>query len=284
MILVFGKSGQVALELARNAGPREMLFLDRADADLRDGAMCQAVIARHQPRAVIIAAAYTAVDLAEEEPDVAMTVNGRSVGAIASMCATLDIPVVHISTDYVFDGAGNTPHLPGDPTGPINHYGQSKLAGENAIMDIARRYAILRTSWVFSAHGANFVKTMLRLSETKDALNIVADQIGGPTPAADIAKACLTLADRLISGQTKQAVVHFSGAPDVSWAEFAREIFDMAGQQVQVSGIPTSDYPTPARRPLNSRLDCTTLADLGLARPDWRIGLRRVLNELEVLK
>jgi dTDP-4-dehydrorhamnose reductase len=280
MILVFGKTGQVAREIARHAGPREMVFVDRSEADLTNPGAVQAAIAVHNPQAVINAAAYTAVDRAEDDPD-AMLINGRSVGAMASMCATLDIPLVHLSTDYVFDGTGQEPHHPDAPTNPVNAYGASKLAGEQAVRDMATRYAILRTSWVFSAHGSNFVKTMLRLAQSHDSINVVEDQIGGPTPAAEIAQACLHLADRLIAKQIDTQTLHFAGAPDVSWADFAREIFKQAGRDVTVMGIPTSDYPTPAKRPLNSRLDCAGLEELGLSRPDWRAGLTSILQELE---
>lgn len=280
MILVFGKTGQVAREIARHAGPRDVVFVDRSEADLTNPGAVQAAIAVHNPQAVINAAAYTAVDRAEDDAD-AMRVNGHSVGAMASMCATLDIPLVHISTDYVFDGTGQEPHRPDDPTNPVNAYGVSKLAGEQAVRDMATRYAILRTSWVFSAHGTNFVKTMLRLAQSHDSINVVEDQIGGPTPAADIAWACLHLADRLMAKQIDNQTLHFAGAPDVSWASFARETFGQAGRDVTVTGIPTSDYPTPAKRPLNSRLDCTGLEELGLSRPDWRAGLASILQELE---
>nr|WP_321249113.1 dTDP-4-dehydrorhamnose reductase [uncultured Ruegeria sp.] len=282
MILVFGKTGQVAQEIALNAGQREIVFLGRDAADLTNPEQCQAAIETHRPQAVINAAAYTAVDRAEDEAETAMAVNGTTVGAIARTCSALGIPLVHISTDYVFDGSGEAPHQPEDATHPINTYGRTKLAGETAIRASTCRHAIMRTSWVFSAHGNNFVKTMLRLSETRDALNVVDDQIGGPTPAADIARACLHLADRLMAGEMDSATLHFGGSPDVSWAGFAREIFSQAGRSVTVTGIPTSDYPTPAKRPLNSRMDCSSLSACGLERPDWRAGLRDVLNSKEI--
>jgi len=172
-----------------------------------------------------------------------------------------------------------------DPVAPQNAYGRSKLAGEQAIAQAGGTFAILRTSWVFSAHGANFVKTMLRLSESRDALNIVDDQIGGPTAAADIAAACLTIADKLQADSTAAGIYHFSGAPDASWKDFAEAIFELAGRQVSVSGIATADYPTPAVRPLNSRLDCTeTETVFGIKRPDWRAGLEAVLTDLGVSK
>ncbi|MFO7771233.1 MAG: sugar nucleotide-binding protein, partial [Roseovarius gahaiensis] len=194
-------------------------------------------------------------------------------------------PFVHISTDYVFDGGGTDPHSISDPVAPQNAYGRSKLAGEQAIAQAGGTFAILRTSWVFSAHGANFVKTMLRLSESRDALNIVDDQIGGPTAAADIAAACLTIADQLQANRATAGIYHFSGAPDASWKEFAEAIFDLAGREVAVSGIATADYPTPAARPLNSRLDCSeTETVFGITRPDWRAGLEAVLTDLGVSK
>ncbi len=202
---------------------------------------------------------------------------------MAKACAELDIPFVHISTDYVFDGSGEKAWRPDQPTNPKNAYGLTKLIGEEAVREAGGRYAILRTSWVFSSHGSNFVKSMLRLSEDREQLNIVADQVGGPTPASDIAQACLNLVEQLANDASKEGTYHFSGAPDVSWQEFAETIFAQAGRDVTVKGIPTSEYPTPATRPLNSRLDCRSLEQtFGIARPDWRRGLEQVLNELEI--
>lgn len=279
-VLVFGRTGQVATELARRAP--DAVFLGRDEADLMDHAACAAAIHAHAPRAVINAAAYTAVDKAEEDQATAMRVNAEAPAAMALACAGLGIPLVHISTDYVFDGSGSEPRQSSDSVAPINTYGRSKLAGEDMIVQAGGTYAILRTSWVVSAHGANFVRTMLRLSETRDALNIVDDQIGGPTCAADIAAACLAIADQLSVDPVKSGVYHFSGAPDVSWKNFAEAIFAAAGRHVAVTGIPTSDYPTPAQRPLNSRLDCSaTAATFGIARPDWRAGLHDIFTELK---
>jgi dTDP-4-dehydrorhamnose reductase len=278
-LLVFGSTGQVATELRRRAP--DAVYLSRAEADQSDPGACAAAVHDHRPSAVINAAAWTAVDRAEAEEAAATVVNGEAPGAIARACAALGIPFIHISTDYVFDGSGDTPFRPGDPIGPLGAYGRSKLAGEQAIRTAGGVHVILRTSWVFSAHGGNFVKTMLRLSETRDALNVVEDQIGGPTPAADIAAACLTIADRLRADPGKGGTYHFSGAPDASWADFARDIFAQAGRQVAVTGIPTTAYPTPARRPANSRMDCTATATaFGILRPDWRTGLAQVLAAL----
>ena len=280
MILVFGSTGQVARSLADLRGPREMVFLGRDQADLSDPATCAAQILRHDPSVVINAAAYTAVDRAEEEEALALTINGHAPGAMAQLCAGEGLPFLHISTDYVFAGTGEAQHQVGDPVDPQNAYGRTKLAGEDAVRAAGGPHAILRTSWVFSEYGANFVRTMLRLSETRDALNVVDDQIGGPTPARGIAATLLTMADALRDGQGG-GTYHYAGAPVTSWAGFARETFARGGRAVTVTGIPTSDYPTPATRPLNSRLDCTTLeTDFGIKPADWQGELTRILKVL----
>lgn len=278
MILVFGQTGQVAQELQRLAP--DALFLGRNRVDLRDPDAAAQAIRQAKPEAVVNAAAYTAVDKAEEEESLAQAINGDAPGAMAATCRDLGIPLVHISTDYVFDGTGEAPFKPSDPTGPLGAYGRTKLAGEEAIRAAGGPFAILRTSWVFSAHGGNFVKTMLRLSDSRDHLTIVADQIGGPTPAKAIAEACLKIAQELQRAPEKSGVYHFAGEPDISWAGFAREIFAQAGRAVTVEDISSAAYPTPAKRPLNSRLDCSDLAVFGLQRPDWRSGLTEVLTEL----
>ena len=279
-LLIFGKTGQVALELQRYApGAR---FVSRDEADFSDPAACAALVAASGADAVMNAVAYTAVDKAEEEEALATTINGETPGAIARACAEAGIPFVHVSTDYVFDGSGETPFSPDHPTAPLGAYGRSKLAGEEAVRAAGGAHAILRTSWVVSSHGKNFVKTMLRLGAERDRLTIVADQVGGPTCAADIAEACLTIAAALREDPLKSGTYHFSGGPDVSWADFAREIFAQAGITCEVADIPSSDYPTPAQRPLNSRMDnSATDATFGIARPDWREGLREILQDLE---
>ena len=282
-LLVFGKTGQVATELRTLAGPDlEIIALGRDLADLEDPAACAAHIAATDADAIINAAAYTAVDAAEEDEARATVINGTTPGAMADAAARRALPFLHISTDYVFDGQGDQPFTPSDPTAPLSAYGRSKLAGEAAIARASGPHAILRTSWVFSAHGSNFVKTMLRLSETRDALNIVDDQIGGPTPADTIAQALITMAQAMIDGHPG-GVYHFAGQPAVSWKCFARETFSRAGRSVDVQGIPTKDYPTPAQRPLNSRLDCATIeADFGVTPPDWKAGVTRVIEALGI--
>jgi dTDP-4-dehydrorhamnose reductase len=280
MILVFGQTGQVARELQARADVRA---LGRDMADLTDSAACAAAIQAHAPDMVINAAAYTAVDRAEGEEALARAVNATAPGAMARACADRAIPFVHLSTDYVFAGTGHRPWQPDDPTGPLGAYGRTKLAGEQAVRAAGGPHVILRTSWVFSAHGANFVKTMLRLGAERPVLRVVADQVGGPTPAADIADACLTIAGILRDAPRLSGTHHFSGAPDVSWADFARAIMAAARLSAEVEDIPTSAYPTPAARPSNSRLDCSALLrDFGIARPDWQAGLTHVLRDLKV--
>ncbi len=282
-VLVFGATGQVAVELQRQAEAfgAEITALDRDQADLIDPARCSAAVVASDAEVVINAAAYTAVDKAEDEEGLARIINGESPGAMARAAAIMGIPFLHISTDYVFDGSGKRAWIPSDPTAPINAYGRTKLLGERAVAEAGGNWAVLRTSWVFSAHGTNFAKTMLRLAETRDALSVVDDQVGGPTPAADIAAALLTMARAMVGGQSG-GVYHFGGTPEVSWAGFAREIFEQAGRDVTVTGIPTTQYPTPAQRPLNSRLDCATLtSDFGIKPADWKVGLATVLNDLK---
>lgn len=275
-VLVFGETGQVARALIA-AGPAhgvQVVAVGREGADLSDPAACAAVVADMEADAVINAAAWTAVDAAEEQEIAAHVINADAPGAMARASAAKGIPFVHISTDYVFDGTEGPAWTPDAPTGPLGAYGRTKLAGEQQITAAGGDYAILRTAWVFDATGKNFVTTMLRLSETRDELTVVGDQIGGPTPAAAIADACLTMAKALAAGKGASGIYHFSGAPDVSWADFARAIFATAGRQVSVTDIATADYPTPAARPANSRLDCTTLQTVfGIVRPDWQAAL-----------
>ena len=278
-LLVFGRSGQVATELARLAP--EARFLGRDAADLTDPEACARAIRDSGCAMVINAAAYTAVDRAETDADIARAVNADAPAAMARAAAALGVPFLHISTDYVFDGSGTQPWVETDPTGPLGVYGATKLAGERDIAAAGGQWAVMRTSWVFSAHGANFVKTMLRLGAERDELRVVADQHGGPTPAADIAQACLTMAEAMRADASRGGIYHFSGAPDTSWAGFAREIMAQAGLSCHIVDISTSDYPTPARRPANSRLNCAAISrDFGIARPDWRAGLAKVLQEL----
>ena len=277
-ILVFGKTGQVARELQRLLP--DARFLGRGEADLMDPAACAAIIAGSDADAVINAAAWTAVDKAETDEAAATVVNGDAPAAMARAAAAKGVPFLHVSTDYVFDGKGNQPFAPDHPTAPVNAYGRSKLAGEVGVRAAGGSHLILRTSWVVSAHGANFVKTMLRLGRERDVLKVVADQIGGPTPAGAIAKALIVAAAALREGAAG-GTYHFSGAPDTSWADFARAIMVEAGLPCRIEDIPSADYPVPAPRPLNSRLDCASLrSDFGIERPDWTEDLAVVVREI----
>ena len=280
-LLVFGQTGQVAQELARRmpAGVSAR-FVPRAEADLADPAACAALVASASADAVINAAAWTAVDKAEAEEAAATVINGDAPAAMAAACARRGLPFLHLSTDYVFDGAGTDPFTPDHPTAPLGAYGRSKLAGEQGVRASGARALILRTSWVVSSHGSNFVKTMLRLGRERESLRVVADQTGGPTPAGAIADALFTAARVMVNGQAG-GTHHFSGAPDVTWADFARAIMAEAGLPCRIEDITTAEYPTPARRPANSRLDCSGFTSaFGVARPDWRAALADIVKEL----
>ena len=280
-IAVFGRTGQLARELQRRAGDDVQLqVIDRGTADFLNPDQVTTVARGLEVDGVINATAYTQVDLAETDEARAHMINATSVGALAAVCAEKAIPLVHISTDYVFSGEGTSPWQPDDPVGPRSVYGKTKLAGEVEIKASGCQATVLRTSWVFSPFRANFVKTMLTLAKDHRELKIVYDQIGGPTAAADIADACYTIAAALRDGAAG-GIYHFSGREDVSWAGFAREIFEQSGRSPKIIEVPSTDFPRPAPRPLNSRLDCSTLeADFGIARPDWRAGLKDVLEEL----
>ena len=278
-ILVFGQTGQVARELAR-AAP-EARCLARDEADLSDPQACARRIEESNAQIVINAAAFTAVDAAESDEVQARRINAEAPAAMARAAAARAIPFLHVSTDYVFDGSGTRPWRPDDAPAPLNAYGRTKLAGEEGVRAAGGPHAILRSSWVFSAHGSNFVKTMLRVGPERGTLRVVDDQIGGPTAAGDIAAALIAIAGAFAAGRGVSGVCHFAGQPFVSWAAFAREIFARAGLDVSVEAIPSSEYPTPAPRPRNSRLDGAALmADYGVAPPDWRAALDAVLAEL----
>lgn len=281
-LLVFGKTGQVAAELQHTLpNGWNARFLGREDADLADPAACAAAIRACSPDAIINAAAYTAVDKAEEEEPLARTINADAPRAMAAAARDMGAAFLHISTDYVFDGSGDTPFRPSDPTGPLGAYGRTKLAGEQAIAAAGGNWLILRTSWVVSGHGNNFVRTMLRLGAAHESLSVVDDQIGGPTPAKAIADALLGCAQAMQCGQAG-GLYHFAGAPAVSWADFARTIMAEASLDCRIDAIPTSGYPTPAQRPGNSRLDCSDLTrDFGIAQPDWRAFLPDMITELQ---
>lgn len=281
-ILVFGKNGQVARALQNAAkGDVKLTALGRADCDLMKLGTASAAIAEAKPDIVINAAAYTAVDKAESEPQAAARLNTDAPAEIAAAVQIAGAQFIHLSTDYVFDGVSPERLHENDQTNPLNAYGATKRDGEIAVLAAHPDTIILRTSWVFSENGTNFVKTMLRLGNERDELSIVADQIGGPTDAYDIAAAILSIAAKKHRGAPGAGLYHFQGAPSVSWAAFATKIFDLANLDVKVSPIKTVDYQTPATRPLNTILDCAAIErDFGIAQPDWRIGLRRVIAAL----
>ncbi len=282
--LVFGTTGQVAQELVRRAAERGMRIeaLSRAEADLANPEACATAIAATRADAVINAAAYTAVDRAESEPELAQRINAEAPGAMARAAAARGLPFLHVSTDYVFDGHPGRPWREEDPPAPLSAYGRSKLAGERAVTAAGGTSAILRTAWVFSAYGSNFVKTMLGLCAERGTLRMVDDQRGGPTPAADIAGALLTIAEAIAAGRGATGIFHFAGAPSVTWADFAEAIFAARGGPAPaIERIPSSAFPVPAERPKNSVLDCSRIAEAyGIAQPDWRPRLEEVIGEL----
>jgi dTDP-4-dehydrorhamnose reductase len=283
-VLMFGATGQVATEIRRLAGPDlAVRALGRGEADLADPEACAAHVAAAEADVAINAAAYTAVERAEAEEDLATVVNGAAPGAMARAAAARGMPFLHVSTDYVFDGSGDRPWREDDPVAPLGAYGRSKLAGERAVAAAGGPHVILRTAWVFAAHGHNFVGTMLRVGAERDRLTVVDDQRGGPTAAADIAAALVAVSRAFAAGRGVSGVFHFCGAPTVTWRGFAQEIFRQADwiRAPEVAPIATADWPTPAARPKNSALDCARIAaDYGVAQPDWRASLDTIIAEL----
>jgi len=286
-VLVFGSTGQVARELARaewEAGTA-LTFLDRKAADLSLPHTLGPLVESHRPDIVIAAAAYTAVDQAEDDEATATLVNADAPAAIATAAAALSIPVVHLSTDYVFDGGKNGCYAETDAVAPINAYGRSKLAGEIAVRKANPRHLILRTSWIYSAHGANFLRTMLRLAATREAVSVVADQHGCPTSARDLAQAIAEACPRLLAADAPWGTHHLAGASSTTWHGFAEAIFAGLAARGQRrprnDAIATSDYPTRARRPLNSRLCSERFADMvGLRLPGFETAMPPVLSEV----
>ena len=286
-ILVTGREGQVARGLAERGGAHELIFAARPELDLADSESIERTVAAVAPDLIISAAAYTAVDKAEDEPELAMTVNGEGAGMLARAAAKLNTPIIHLSTDYVFDGALDRPWREDDPVAPLGVYGATKLAGEEAVATSGATYAILRTAWVYSPFGHNFVKTMLRLAKTRETLSVVDDQLGCPTSAFDIADAILAVAAAWQADPRHgaDAIYHFAGVDEVSWADFARLTFAesgrLGGPTADVTGIPTSAYPTKAHRPANSRLDSTKFAQrFGYRAKPLTAALQEVLRPL----
>lgn len=286
-ILLTGGSGQVGTEFRRRAQGLSLLAPSRSEFDLSRPESLGPWLEREQPQVILSVGAYTGVDRAEDEPDLAYRVNRDAVQALADHARRAAIPLLHLSTDYVFDGSKSTPYVETDATGPTGVYGASKLGGEYAARS-APQHMVLRVSWVFAAHGANFLRTMLRLGGERDHLRVVADQFGGPTWAGHIAESLRALVDRIAAGESlPNGIWHHAGEPHVSWHGFACEILAHAQGRGLIMRLPridpitTPEYPTRAQRPLNSRLDNSRgVQDLGLRIPDWRAGLDAALTEL----
>lgn len=289
-IAVTGQAGQVVTSLIERgtAAGHDVIALGRPELDLADPASVIRSLEATGADVIVSAAAYTAVDKAETESDLAYAVNGAGAGAVAQAAKALGVPLVHISTDYVFDGTLDRPYVESDPTGPTGVYGASKLAGEQAVLATHDNSAIVRVAWVFSPFGGNFVKTMLRLAGDRDEVSVVADQVGNPTSALAISDGILRIATNMVSDSspTLRGVFHMTAQGEASWADFAEAIFAASaargGPSASVRRIGTVDYPTPATRPANSRLDCGRIARIhGVTLPDWRTSLDAVMDRLQ---
>ena len=288
-LLCIGKTGQVATALAErtHALGTPCICMGRPDTDLQDRASLERAIDSVRPDFVINAAAYTAVDAAESNRDVAFAINADGAARLAELCAARDLPLLHLSTDYVFAGEGGEAYREEDPVAPINIYGASKLAGEAAIKERLHQHIILRTSWVYSPFGTNFVRTMLRLAKDKGTARVVDDQIGSPTSALDIADVILQIAKRVreAADGAPFGTYHYAASGHVSWADVADLIFETyeqrMGCKIELQPIPSSDYPTPAKRPLNSRLETTKIERAFDVKPhDWTERVRTTVNRL----
>ena len=285
-ILISGKTGQVAIELQKHlTGLGELIVLGRDQLDLSQPENIRARVRAHKPDLIINAAAHTAVDQAENEPGLAFAINATSPGVLAEEAAALGIPLIHDSTDYVFDGSKPAPYTEDDAPNPLGVYGKSKLAGEQAIAATGARHLILRTSWVYSTHGKNFLLTMQRLLQERPELRVVADQIGAPTWAGTIARSTRALIERWQAGEAGAwGTYHLTAQGETSWFGFTQAIAEHLSAQgkscATLEPIPASAYPTPAARPQNSRLDCSRLArEWNVTQPDWQTALRDCLAE-----
>jgi len=284
-VMVVGTSGQLATELRRRPRPENILLLDPIKFDVGDVTATRALLDTQAPDLVINASAYTAVDRAEDESERAYAVNQTGPATLAAWCTEHAASLVHVSTDYVFDGMKSAPYLEDDATSPFGVYGKSKLAGEIDVRRLLESHVILRTSWVFSAHGHNFVKTILRLAREKDELRVVGDQRGRPTSAADLADAVLAVAHQIAAGSTRRGTFHFAGSGATSWHGFAEAIVHMAarhtGRTPLVTPISSAEYPAPVRRPPNSVLDTSRFEEAFTLKPrPWADGLGEVIDEL----
>lgn len=288
-ILQFGTTGQLGVELLRQASKLDVTItaLGRAECDLADPAAAARAVEANRPDLVVIAAAHTAVDQAESERELARTINALTPGAIAAAAAKVGAAVINVSTDYVFDGAGGAPYAEDAATNPLNTYGATKLEGERAVARANPRGLNIRTSWVVSAHGKNFIKTMLRVAAAGNPLKVVDDQSGRPTSAADLAGFILDLAPRLVdakAGDPLFGTIHFANSGEVTWRDFAIEIFAQAlgDKAPEVGAQRTADYATPAQRPLRATMDLTRLEQVYGVKPrNWRDALKDIVAELK---
>ncbi len=282
-ILVTGKNGQLGSEiqlLSKNA-PATFFFVGSEDGDITNKAILEQLIRVNKIDTIINCAAYTAVDKAEEDREAAFAVNKTGVQNLVELCEIHGVRLLHISTDYVFDGKGTAPYRTDNPIAPIGVYGASKQAGEAAIMSSTIPAIIIRTSWVFSSFGKNFVKTMLLHGAQKDDLNVVNDQTGSPTYARDLADACLKIALET-SWNTRTGIYHFCNSGAITWCTFAQEIMEQAKLPCHIHPIPTSAYPTPAKRPSYSVLDCSRIEkDFGITPRSWKMALRDCLHAIQ---
>ncbi len=276
VVLVSGKNGQLGFELMQLAARYpglELVFADRSTLDITQAASIKAAFEKYQPAFFVNCAAYTAVDKAESDQPAALAANAEAVGIIAQYCEQFHTTLIQVSTDYVFNGNGTSPYLPDDSTDPVNYYGYTKWLGEQLALKNCSRTVIIRTSWVYSSHGHNFVKTMLRLMKERTDINVVSDQVGSPTYAADLAEAILDIISQ--EKKTRTGIYHYSNEGVISWFDFASAIREYAGLSCQVHPIPTSAYPTPAKRPAYSVMDKQKIVqDFQVSLKDWKERLQ----------
>ncbi len=287
MILLFGAGGQLGTELAGLAATRDipLVGLRHGEADIADAASVSEALARHNPKVIVNAAAWTKVDAAENEPEGAFRANEEGPRQLGRAAAAAGVPVIHVSTDYVFDGSKHGAYREDDPIAPLGVYGASKAAGEAALREAQPRHVIIRTSWVYGVHGGNIVKTVLRLARERDELRFVADQFGCPTATANLAGAVLAAAQRAYSADPAFGTFHFAGCGVTSWHGFVEHLVavqaDFTGRHPRVVPIETADFPTPARRPANSELDSGLFArTFGVTSEPWRVASEKVVRSL----
>ena len=283
-VLVFGASGQLGSELLGGKTPDGLTLvgLSHADADITDAAAVDSIVNAHRPAVIVNAAAYTAVDRAESEPDLAFAVNADGPAYLAAAAKAVDAPLIHVSTDYVFAGTAKVPYGEDDHTAPVNAYGQSKAAGERAVREATPAHVILRSAWMYGRHGSNFVRTMIDHAAERDEVRVVADQRGSPTATSDVVATILAIAFRLSAGGTDYGIFHFTNSGETTWHGLAAKVFDELGRRglkvPRLAAIATSEYPTPARRPHYSVLDCSRIGRVyGIVPRPWEVALQEEL-------